>query len=97
MRRRAVRLAGALLVLAALVTVPALAARHTHRDVQAARACATCVAAYHAPAVVTPAVAGPVSAAPTFHVVAPSYVAHASALASPRFGRAPPGPLAAFA
>jgi hypothetical protein len=97
MRRRAVRLAGALLVIAALVAVPALAAGHTHRDVQAARACATCVAAYHAPAVVMPALAGPMSAAPTFGVLAPSYVAQASPLASPRFGRAPPAPLAAVA
>jgi hypothetical protein len=90
MRRRAVRVAGALLIAVALLVVPDLAATHTHRDLAAAHACATCVAAHHAPAIVMPAIAALASAVPTTDVPALSHTVPASPLRSARFGRAPP-------
>src|SRR5438046_4199184 len=60
-RQRAVRLAGALLMVA-LLTVPVAASAHTHRDLRAAGSCATSIAAHHSPAVVMPVVAAAASA-----------------------------------
>ena len=90
MRRRAVRVAGALLVTVALLVVPDLAATHTHRDLAAAHGCATCVAAHHTPAIVMPAIAAPASAVPATDVPVPSHSAPVSSFRSSRFGRAPP-------
>src|SRR3989442_135270 len=53
MRQRAVHLAGALLMVA-LLTVPVAASAHTHRDLRAAGACATCIAPHHSPGVALP-------------------------------------------
>ncbi len=91
MRQRAIRLTGALLMVAVL-TVPVAASAHTHRDLRAAGSCATCIAAHHSPAVVMPAVA---TAAPVVIAVVPappSRVAPAHPFRSPRAGRAPPAP-----
>ena len=91
LRQRAVRLAGALLMVA-LLLVPVVASAHTHRDLRAAGSCATCIAAHHSPAVVMPAVA---TAASMVVTVAPpllSRVAPAHPYRSPRAGRAPPSP-----
>jgi hypothetical protein len=90
MRRRAVRVAGALLITVALLVVPDLAATHTHRDLAAAHACAMCVAAHHAPAIVMPAIAAPAPTVPTTDVPAPSHAVPVSPFRSARFGRAPP-------
>jgi hypothetical protein len=89
MRRVAVRFAGALLMVALLV-VPVLASAHTHRDLQAARSCATCVAAHHSPAVVMPATAAASPNAPAVASALPSRVVPAHPHRSPRAGRAPP-------
>jgi len=91
MRQPAIRLTGALLMVAVL-TVPVAASAHTHRDLRAAGSCATCIAAHHSPAVVMPAVA---TAAPVVIAVVPappSRVAPAHTFRSPRAGRAPPSP-----
>jgi hypothetical protein len=97
MRRRAVRVASALLVAVALLVVPDLAAMHTHRDLAAAHACATCVAAHHAPAIVMPAIAAPATGAPAADVAAPARSVPLSPLRSARFGRAPPSSPTSFA
>ena len=89
MRRAAVRLAGTLLMVALLV-VPLAASAHTHRDLQAARSCATCVAAHHSPAVVTPANVAAAAAVPALASALPSRVAPTRLHRSPRAGRAPP-------
>jgi hypothetical protein len=91
MRHRAARLVGALLMVALLI-VPAIASAHTHRDLDAVRSCATCVAAHHSPAIAAPAVG---AAAAILAAVAPlvrSPVAPAHPHRSPRAGRAPPSP-----
>jgi len=89
MRGRAVRLASALLMVA-LLLVPVLASAHSHRDPQAARSCATCIAAHHAPAIVASAiVAGTAvlaAAAPSLRRQRVPARPHRSA----RAGRAPP-------
>src|SRR5882762_7841413 len=90
-RRQAVRLAGALLMVALLV-VPIVASAHTHRDLRAARSCATCVAAHHSPAVVTPADAVAAPIVPAIASPLPSRIAPAYSHRSPRAGRAPPSP-----
>jgi hypothetical protein len=90
MRRRAVRVAGALLIAVALLLVPDLAAMHTHRDLAAAHACATCVAAHHTPAIVMPAIAAPAPDVPAADVPVTSHSGPVSPLRSARFGRAPP-------
>ena len=90
MRRRAVRVAGALLIAVALLLVPDLAAMHTHRDLAAAHACATCVAAHHAPAIVMPAIAVPAPGVPASAVPAASHIVPRSPLRAARLGRAPP-------
>jgi ABC-type Mn2+/Zn2+ transport system permease subunit len=89
MRRAAVRLTGALLLVAMLL-VPLAASAHTHRDLQAARSCATCVAAHHSPAIVMPAAAGGPPIAPAITAALPSRVDPAPQHRSPRAGRAPP-------
>jgi hypothetical protein len=91
LRQRAVRLAGALLMVA-LLLVPVVASAHTHRDLRAAGSCATCIAAHHSPAVVMPAVATAASIVVTVAPPLPSRVAPAHAYRSPRAGRAPPSP-----
>src|SRR5262249_14477766 len=90
MRRRAVRVAGALLIAVALLLVPDLAAMHTHRDLAAAHACATCVAAHHAPAIVMPAVAALAPGVPAGAVPAPPHTVPVSPLRTAHLGRAPP-------
>jgi hypothetical protein len=91
MRQRAAHLAGALVMIALLV-VPVVASGHTHRGLDAARSCATCVAAHHSPAIAVPAICAPASvlAAPALSL--PSRVARAHPHRSPRAGRAPPSP-----
>src|SRR5436305_8547027 len=91
MRQRAVRLAGALLMVA-LLTVPVAASAHTHRDLRAAGSCATCIAAHHSPAVVIPVVAAAASIVVTVVPPLPSRVAPARPYRPPRAGRAPPSP-----
>lgn len=90
MRRRAVRVAGALLIAVSLLLVPDLAAMHMHRDLAAAHACATCVAAHHAPAIVMPAIAAPAPGVPADAVPARSHAVPASPLRTAHLGRAPP-------
>jgi hypothetical protein len=90
MRRRAVRVAGALLITVALLLAPDLAATHTQRDLAAAHACAACVAAHHTPAIVMPAIAAPASAIPATDVPGPSHAVPVSPFRSARRGRAPP-------
>src|SRR5438128_11044100 len=91
MRQRAIRLTGALLMVA-LLTVPVDASAHTHRDLRAAGSCATCIAAHHSPAVVMPVVAAAssvvVTVAPPLH----SRAAPPHPYRSPPSGRAPPSP-----
>ena len=91
MRRAAIRVAGTLLMVALLV-VPVLASAHTHRDLQAARSCATCVAAHHSPAVVMPANAAGAPIVPAIAAPLPARVVLAHTHRSPRAGRAPPSP-----
>src|SRR5947199_10692977 len=88
MRQRAVRLAGALLMVA-LLTVPVAASAHTHRDLRAAGSCATCIAAQHSPAVVMPVVA---AAAPVVVTVAPPLPSRDDPAHPYRSPRAGPGP-----
>jgi hypothetical protein len=91
MRRAAGRLAGTLLMVALLV-VPLIASAHTHRDLQAARSCATCVAAHHSPALPMSAAAAGPSIVPAIAAQLPSRVVPADLHRSPRAGRAPPAP-----
>src|SRR2546428_10856744 len=91
MRQRAVRLAGALLMVA-LLTVPVAASAHTHRDLRAAGSCATCIAAYHSPAVVVPPVAGAAPVVVTVPPPLPARAAPAHPHRAPRAGPAPPPP-----
>ena len=92
MRQRATRLAGALLMVAALLVVPILVGAHTHTDVAAARACATCVAAHHSPAIVVPAIGTATSIVAALLLALPSRIAPPQPHRSPRSGRAPPSP-----
>jgi hypothetical protein len=89
MRRRAARVASALLMVALLV-VPVVASAHTHRDPGAARSCATCVAAHHSPAIVVPVIQAAAPVRATVAPALPSRVAPAHSHRSPRAGRAPP-------
>src|SRR2546425_13184550 len=91
MRQRAVRLTGALLMVA-LLTVPVAASAHTHRGLRAAGACPSCIAAHHSPAVVMPAGAARASVAVTVAAPLPLRVAPAPPYRAPRAGRAPPSP-----
>jgi hypothetical protein len=91
MRRAAGRLAGTLLMVALLV-VPLIASAHTHRDLRAARSCATCVAAHHSPALPMPVAATGPSIAPAIASPLPLRVVPADLHRSPRAGRAPPAP-----
>ncbi len=89
MRQRATRLVGALLMLALLI-VPVVASAHTHRDLAAARSCATCVAAHHSPAIATSAIGATAAVLAAVVPAPPSRVAPAHPHRSPRAGRAPP-------
>src|SRR5437867_6617123 len=91
MRQRVVRLTGALLMVALLI-VPVAASAHTHRGLRATGSCATCIAAYHSPAVVMPVVAAAASIVVAVAPPLPSRVAPAHPQRSPRAGRAPPSP-----
>jgi hypothetical protein len=91
MRRAAIRAAGAVLLVVLLV-VPLVARAHTHRDLQAARSCATCIAAHHSPAVVMAPGAAAAPLAPAIAPPRPSGVGPAPLHRSPRAGRAPPIP-----
>src|SRR2546427_8295114 len=91
LRQGAVRLAGALLMVA-LLTVPVAASAHTHRDLRAAGSCATCIATHHSPAVVMPVVAAAASVVVTVAPTLPSRFAPAHPYPSPPAGRAPPSP-----
>jgi len=83
------RTASALLVVALLI-VPIAASAHTHRDLQAARSCATCVAAHHSPAIVVPAIGAAASIQATADLPSTVRIAPAHPQRSPRAGRAPP-------
>src|SRR5215470_5557651 len=91
MRQRAARLTGALLMVALLV-VPVVASAHAHRDLSAARSCATCVAVHHSPAAVMPTIGAAASILAAVAPPLPSQVAPAQPRRSPRAGRAPPSP-----
>ena len=92
MRQRAIRSAGALLVVVALLLLPVVASAHTHGNVAAARSCATCVAAHHSPAIVVPAIGTTASVLAALAFALPCLVAAPQPHRSPRSGRAPPSP-----
>ena len=89
MRQRAACLVSAL-VMVALLIVPVVASGHTHRDLDAARTCATCVAAHHSPAIVMPAVGATASTLTAAAPCAPPRAVPVHPHRSPRAGRAPP-------
>jgi len=92
MRHRAIRSAGTLLMVAALLLVPVVGSAHTHGSIAAARTCATCMAAHHSPAIVVPAVGTATSLVAALVLALPSRVAPAQPYRSARPGRAPPSP-----
>jgi len=80
------------LLLVALLVVPVLASAHTHGALAASRTCATCVAAHHSPATVTPALAASAPIAAVLAASPPPSIVPACPQRSPRAGRAPPSP-----
>src|ERR1043166_3262893 len=92
MRQRAIRSAGALLLVVALLLVPVVASAHRHGDVAAARSRANCVAAHHSPAIVVPAIGTTASVLAALAFVPPSRAAAPQPRRSSHSGRAPPSP-----
>jgi len=88
-RHRTSRLAS-ILLLVALALVPLALTGHAHGDPAAARACAMCVVAHHAPAVATAAPGCAVAVVVLSRAPLPPLLPTSLAEHAPHAGRAPP-------
>jgi hypothetical protein len=89
MRRRTIRGAGALLMVA-LLGVLVVARAHTHRDLRSTQSCATCIATQHLPVAAVAAVGTVAASVAAVTLPGTPSVVPAQLDRTPHAGRAPP-------